>query len=81
MPIRTLAIILIATTALAGCGRRGSLEAPGEAEAVSSLAAQTTSPIPGEPLLTGPVSPGAQEPPRAAPATAPQRRFVLDFLL
>ncbi len=82
MPIRSLLVLLIvAAMALAGCGRRGSLEAPDRADAVSNPAQQTTSPVPGEPLLTGPLSPGAQEPAEARPTTAPERRFFLDFLL
>jgi hypothetical protein len=37
--------------------------------------------VPGDPLLTDAVSPGAQEPAEAAPEAAPPRRFFLDFLL
>ena len=81
MPIRILAVLLLAAIALAGCGRRGALEPPEPAEAVSNPAQQTTSPVPGQPLLTGPVSPGAQEPAEAGPTAAPERRFFLDFLL
>ena len=78
---RALLFVLIASLALAGCGRRGALEAPDRADAVSNPVEQTTSPVPGEPLFTDPVSPGAQEPAEAAPAAAPRRSFFLDFLL
>ena len=78
---RALLFILIASLALSACGRRGSLEAPDRADSVSNPVEQTTSPVPGEPLLTDPISPGAQEPAEAAPDAAPRRRFFLDFLL
>jgi predicted small lipoprotein YifL len=78
---RTLFIVLIASLALSACGGRGPLEAPDRADSVSNPVQQTTSPVPGEPLLTDAISPGAQEPAEAAPDPAPRRRFVLDFLL
>jgi predicted small lipoprotein YifL len=81
MPIRTLAVFLAAAVALAACGRRGALEPPGSAGDIPSPAQQTTAPVPGDPLLTAPVSPGAQEPAAARAETAPPRRFLLDFLI
>jgi predicted small lipoprotein YifL len=81
MPIRRLMILLLAATLLSGCGRRGPLEPPDRAESVANPVEQATSPVPGDPLLTDPVSPGAQEPAEARPDTAPRRRFLLDFLL
>jgi predicted small lipoprotein YifL len=81
MPIRTLVILLAVAVALAACGRRGALEPPGSADDVASPAAQTTAPVPGDPLLTAPVSPGAQEPAAARRETTPARPFVLDFLI
>jgi predicted small lipoprotein YifL len=78
---RALLFILIASLAVSACGRRGPLEAPDRADSVSNPVEQTTSPVPGEPLFTDPVSPGAQEPAEAAPDAAPRRRFFLDFLL
>jgi predicted small lipoprotein YifL len=68
MLIRSLLVLTLAATAVAGCGRRGSLEAPGEAQAVAA-------PIAGSP------SPGAIEPQPARPAAAPERRFLLDPLI
>jgi predicted small lipoprotein YifL len=81
MPIRTLAILLAAAVVIAACGRRGALEPPGSADEVASPAQQTTAPVPGDPLLTAPVSPGAQEPAGARRETAPARPFLLDFLI
>jgi predicted small lipoprotein YifL len=78
---RALLFILIASLAVSACGRRGPLEAPDRADFVSNPDEQTTSPVPGDPLLTDAVSPGAQEPAEAAPEAAPPRRFFLDFLL
>jgi predicted small lipoprotein YifL len=81
MQIRALVILFLALSLLTACGRRGALEAPDRAESVSNPDEQTTSPVPGEPLLTDAISPGAQEPAEAAPEAAPPRRFFLDFLL
>ena len=80
MPARpALALFLMATIAVAACGRRGALEEPGEpgAEAVSQPA-----PRPGAtPLTADDVSPGATEPPKTRPVAAPERRFFLDPLI
>jgi hypothetical protein len=82
MPVRALILILIATVAVSGCGRRGSLEEPRSAGAVSADGA-----VPAGAGVS-PLDPGSN-PPGAAPATtatpqqqpAPRRRFFLDFLL
>jgi predicted small lipoprotein YifL len=78
-PRPPLALLLIAAIAVAGCGRRGALEEPGEpgAEAVSAPA-----PRPGAtPVTADGASPGATEPPEARPGAAPERRFFLDPLI
>lgn len=67
MPIRTLIIIFLAVATLAGCGRKGLLEAP------------PPKPVAAPPLSTGPAEPAMA--PAAAPAPAGPRRFFLDFLL
>ena len=78
MPIRTLIIIILALTAVTGCGRRGDLEAPGAAvadeSAARALPADGVSPLdPGSSVV------GEQAEPEPAPP--PRRRFFLDFLL
>jgi predicted small lipoprotein YifL len=74
MPIRTLILVALVAAALAGCGRRGALETPGEPET-------TLAPGGGSAAYTlDAASPGAQEREREQPP-APQRRFFLDFLL
>jgi predicted small lipoprotein YifL len=73
MPVRTLIIVLLAVAALAGCGRRGDLEAPGATTSTSAAPPTNVSPLdPG----SVPVTPQQQQlqPP-------PRRRFLLDFLL
>lgn len=62
----TLVVLLAATVALSGCGRRGALEPPPQAGVVYE---------PG--VVTDPGAP----PPEPAPPPPPQRRFFLDFLL
>ena len=77
MPIRVLIIAVLAMAVVAGCGRRGALEAPPSAAAVA----------PAQPLPDGGVSPldpgsdalGASAAPPPPPAS--KRRFFLDFLL
>jgi predicted small lipoprotein YifL len=81
MLIRALLTLFLALAVLTACGRRGALEPPDRADSVSNPVEQTTSPVPGDPLLTDAISPGAQEPAEAAPEAAPPRRFFLDFLL
>ena len=74
MPVRTLIIVLLAVAALSGCGRRGSLEAPG-AEPAAVAGGVTTN--------ASPLDPGSlvvEAPPEPAPPPA-KRRFFLDFLL
>ena len=68
MPLRLLLILLVAATALTGCGRRGSLEAP-PAPDVSAVAGQPDpgavaargepTPTPGSGALPDQESPGA----------------------
>ncbi|MBH0236413.1 lipoprotein [Methylobrevis albus] len=60
---------MVVATALAGCGRRGSLEPPGTPEPAAA------------PGGLGAVPLGAPEPRRPAPTPAPDRPFLLDWLL
>jgi hypothetical protein len=76
MPVRTLIIVLLSVAALAGCGRRGSLEEPGT-PATGTIAAPPGSGI--SPLDPG--SPPVAAPPQSVSQPAPERRFLLDFLL
>ena len=72
MPLRTLIIVLLALAALAGCGRRGSLEAPGAATSTSA----------GPPSNVSPLDPGSlPATPEQHQLQPPRRRFFLDFLL
>jgi predicted small lipoprotein YifL len=73
-----IAVVLLTALALAGCGRRGPLEAPGEPE---TGAVSDTAPRPGSTPMTSNASPGATEPQPAAPGAAPGRRFILDPLI
>jgi predicted small lipoprotein YifL len=72
---RTLVVVLVTLLAVAGCGRRGPLEAPG---------ATTPSAASAAPNAVSPLDPGSH---RAVPLgeTKPQgepdRPFFLDFLL
>jgi predicted small lipoprotein YifL len=73
MPIRALIIVLVTLAALAGCGRRGDLEAPGATTSTSTAPPSNVSPLdPG----SVPATPEQQpiEPP-------PRRHFILDYLL
>jgi predicted small lipoprotein YifL len=73
MPVRTLIIVLLAVAAIAGCGRRGSLEAPGAAPSTSSAAPTSN---------VSPLDPGSvPATPEQRPIEPQQRRFFLDFLL
>jgi predicted small lipoprotein YifL len=74
MPVRTLIIVLLAVAALAGCGRRGPLEAPDTRPDAGVVAAPPTNVSPLDPGST--VVPVPRE-----PQVAPRRRFFLDFLL
>ena len=74
MPVRTLIIVLLTVAALAGCGRRGDLEAPGARPAEGAVAAPPTNVSPLDPGST--VVPVAKD-----QQPAPRRRFFLDFLL
>ena len=73
MPIRFILIALIACVALAGCGRRGNLDAPGELQAEEAPFEQT--------LIEAAASPGATEPPETRPVDGPDRPFFLDPLI
>jgi predicted small lipoprotein YifL len=77
MPIRTMLIILLAAAILAGCGRRGSLEAPGAVATEQSAVPLAPDGI--SPLDPGSNAFGAEDEP--LPTSPPQRRFLLDFLL
>jgi hypothetical protein len=72
MILRAVIILVAAAALFAACGRRGSLEAPGEPQ---------PAPVPGSTLLLDPVSPGAQEPPGTGSEPVPDRRFILDPLI
>jgi predicted small lipoprotein YifL len=88
MPTRTLIALLVVAAALSGCGRRGPLEPPPRAGAVSSEPAIPSA----RPEGVSPLDPGSspddsiipreqnanREP--GAPA-APKKHFFLDFLL
>jgi predicted small lipoprotein YifL len=76
MPLRTLIIILLAAAALSGCGRRGSLEAPGEP---SPRAGSYGAP----PADVSPLDPGSvpATPEQQQLQPPPRRRYFLDFLL
>jgi predicted small lipoprotein YifL len=78
---RTFIVLLILVTTLAGCGRRGALEAPGEPEAAAVPA--DAEPFAGIASPFDNPSPGAQEEEaeRAEPGAAPRRRFILDPLI
>jgi hypothetical protein len=82
MPIRTLVILVLAAAALGGCGRRGSLEAPGTVATDGTAPAPLSdgiSPLdPGAPAPASHAAPTGQLP---APPAQPKRRFFLDFLL
>jgi predicted small lipoprotein YifL len=73
MPLRTLILVALVAAAVAGCGRRGSLDAPGETTTLAPGAGSASTTL-------DTASPGAQEPEPAQPP-APERRFFLDFLL
>ena len=77
MPIRTLIIVLLAVTALAACGRRGPLEAPG---AQPAAAAGPTAP---PATNVSPLDPGSvpATPARQQLQPPPRRHFFLDYLL
>ena len=67
MPIRTLIIVVLAAAVIAGCGRRGPLEAP------DAAAVEVPAPAAGALDAPAPAAP--------PPEPEPQRRFFLDFLL
>jgi predicted small lipoprotein YifL len=71
--LRTVLILLAATMLLAGCGRRGGLEAPGSAV--------ETEPLFAPEAILDDASPGAQDPEPQAQPDAPERRFILDPLI
>jgi predicted small lipoprotein YifL len=74
MPVRTLIIVLLAGSALAGCGRRGELEPPGAPSVTTS----------GPPVTdVSPLDPGSipDVPAQQQLQPPPRRRLFLDFLL
>ena len=77
MPLRILILVLLALTAVSGCGRRGPLEAPGAEPAAATDAAPVGYGI--SPLDPG--APAVAPPPQQQLEPAPRRRFLLDFLL
>ncbi len=78
MPIRTFIVILLALAVVSGCGRRGNLEPPGVAASTPSTSTAPATAI--SPLDPG-SSPASGDLPPPAPAEAPKKRFLLDFLL
>jgi predicted small lipoprotein YifL len=78
---RTFIAFLVLLTVLAGCGRRGALDAPGEPEAAAVPA--DPQPFAGIASPFDNPSPGAQEEAaeQAEPGAAPRRRFILDPLI
>lgn len=83
---RSAFIVLALALALAGCGRRGALEAPPNAAAQASENQRTGAVVGGDEeddgadsVVTSPI-PGGQKK-RAKGITIPQRPFVLDPLL
>ena len=82
MSVRVLILLVLATVAVSGCGRRGPLEEPQAAGAVGE-AAQVPAGAGVSPLDPGstPQPPGASAAPTTEPQQAPRRRFLLDFLL
>jgi predicted small lipoprotein YifL len=80
MHLRAALIVLMAGLVLAGCGRRGGLEAPPRAGAAAVPADAV--PTAGEPAgVADGQSPGSTEPAAARPAAAPDRPFILDPLI
>jgi predicted small lipoprotein YifL len=75
MPIRPLIIIVLAALLLGGCGRKGSLEEPGAADA-ATLPAVADDVVPANAEAEANEAGGVESPP-----PAPARRFPLDFLL
>ncbi len=63
-----LALVLMAATALAGCGRKGDLERPGASAA----------PQPAQQGITGGFARPAEEP---SEDPVPERPFILDALI
>jgi predicted small lipoprotein YifL len=78
MTIRTFIILLLAVSAVSGCGRRGPLERPEGPE--TTLAPEATL-APAEPDSGFSEFLPTPEDPEAPPPPPPQRRFFLDFLL
>jgi len=83
---RSAFIVLALALALAGCGRRGALEAPPNAAAQAGENQRTGAVVGGDEeddgadsVVTSPI-PGGQKK-RAKGITIPQRPFVLDPLL
>ena len=72
-PFRTVLVAGLVTLALAGCGRRGALEAPPSAAAAA--------PAEGQQAGTLPSPVGAPRRTRGAGFVVPNRSFVLDPLL
>ncbi len=70
--MRAILILVLVGLALAGCGRRGELQAPGTVE---------PDPVVGPEAILSPASPGATQPPEARPEAAPEKRFILDPLI
>jgi predicted small lipoprotein YifL len=78
-PGRLLIVAAAALPLLAGCGRRGPLEAPPGGAALPGNTSAVDEQAQGEQPVT--VSPLGQSRPRAAPIAAPKRPFILDPIL
>lgn len=84
MPTRTLLILLIGLAALAGCGRRGDLEAPDVIPLPQGSVAPVPTdpvPVPGEGTGLDTQSAGSQVAGETRPVGAPEKPFILDGLL
>ena len=77
-----LVVACIAATGLAGCGRKGPLEAPPSASLSQPQAVQPP-PSLGEPEQSQPFGRSAEAGPAAPPPQAPppKKSFLLDWLL
>lgn len=86
MPIRTLIIVVVAAALVAGCGRRGALEAPDGPDATLTPGIAETSLAPGSDLPAEELDAAEGGVPLADTQVneepVPRKgRFFLDFLL
>ncbi len=76
MSVRSVLVVVLVAAALAGCGRRGDLEAP-------DTAAVTSAPAQAPANDASPLDPGSNPAPATQPPPPPPqaRHFPLDFLI